>query len=57
MLHSFPHVKELFSTMERLTRCVVLHPINVLRARSFYNPASAAPWPAGSNLIGCGIAI
>lgn len=40
-----------------LTRCVVLHPVNVLRAGSLYNPPRAGPRPAGSNLIGSGIAI
>lgn len=46
-----------FILIVMLTRCVVLHPVDVLRAGSLYNPPSAAPWPAGSNLVGCGIAI
>lgn len=46
-----------FILIAMLTRCVVLHPVDVLRAGSLYNPPSAAPRPAGSNLVGCGIAI
>lgn len=40
-----------------LTRCVVLHPVDVLGAGSLYNPPGVAPRPAGSNLVGGGIAI
>lgn len=53
---SATHIKT-FIWIPILTRCVVLHPVDVLRARSLYDPPSAAPRPAGSNLVGCGIAI
>lgn len=44
-------------TAKKLTCGVVFDSIDVLRAGSLYNPAGDAPWPAGSNLIGCGITI
>lgn len=46
-----------FILIPMLTRCVVLHPVDVLRARSLHNPPGAAPRPAGSNFISGGIAI